>query len=308
MLSKLSTLLTNPRRHGTRQLHLASLILLDDPRAHATGAIASLPAATWSDALNTHVLYPIALVHAFMPLLLTSAQSPPALPPPLGNQEPPPPPFPPTTLVLCTSGIAPAIHPPLHAPESLAAAALGSFLTTLRAEAPAALRITHLRIGAQPAPSLLSPATPSKALTRLTPSTSDSSSASDTSPARGTTSGRRAAPGKLDRRQQVALRRLHEGVFDAVAGRSAGTAFVGRGARTYAFVGAWAPRGLVRWMLGAGGGDGRFGAAQGAAQGVRLTEVPEGGGRDAEERSSESEGDRGGSVEWEKVEGRVDGA
>ena len=307
MLAKLHTLLTNPRRHGTRQLHLASLVLLDDPRAHATGAIAALPAAAWADALNVHVLHPIALAHAFLPLLASSAQNPPPLPPATGDERTAAPPFPPTTLVLCTSGIAPAVHPPRHAPEALVGAALTSFLATLRAEAPAALRITHLRLGALPSASLLSRAAPSAALARRAPAASDASaSPSDASPARGASTGRASrTPAKRDRQQQAELRRLHEGVFDAVVGRSAGTAFAGRGARAYALVGAWAPRGLVRWMLGAGAGEGGLGAAPMGA--------PAADARDAEERSSESGGDRGGSdrggsVEWEKVEGHADGA
>jgi hypothetical protein len=46
------------------------------------------------------------------------------------------------------------------------------------------------------------------------------------------------------------LRELHNAVFDAMASRSRGVIRVGVGSRTYAVVGAWAPRGLVAWMMG----------------------------------------------------------
>ena len=49
------------------------------------------------------------------------------------------------------------------------------------------------------------------------------------------------------------LRELHNRVFDAVVrgkGKN-GTIFVGRGARSYHFVGRWVPRGIVGWMTGA---------------------------------------------------------
>ena len=46
------------------------------------------------------------------------------------------------------------------------------------------------------------------------------------------------------------LRELHNAVFDVMEGRGGGTVCVGRGARTYALVGTWVPRGLVNWMMG----------------------------------------------------------
>ena len=49
------------------------------------------------------------------------------------------------------------------------------------------------------------------------------------------------------------LRELHNGVFDAMMrgkGKN-GTIFVGRGARSYDFVGKWVPDGIVGWMMGA---------------------------------------------------------
>lgn len=46
------------------------------------------------------------------------------------------------------------------------------------------------------------------------------------------------------------MRELNNAVFDIMEGSGGGTVYVGRGARTYGLVGAWAPRGLVAWMMG----------------------------------------------------------
>jgi Fungal family of unknown function (DUF1776) len=46
------------------------------------------------------------------------------------------------------------------------------------------------------------------------------------------------------------LRELHNAVFDAMASGKGGVVRVGIGSRTYALVGALAPRGLVAWMMG----------------------------------------------------------
>jgi len=66
-------------------------------------------------------------------------------------------------------------------------------------------------------------------------------------------------------RKGSSLRELHITVFDAIAKtgtRSSGVVRVGQGARTYALVGKWMPRGLVGWIMGlrrierhAGGGS-----------------------------------------------------
>lgn len=46
------------------------------------------------------------------------------------------------------------------------------------------------------------------------------------------------------------LRELNDAVFDAIDSKTGGSVRVGMGSRTYGFVGRWAPRGLVAWMLG----------------------------------------------------------
>ena len=77
------------------------------------------------------------------------------------------------------------------------------------------------------------------------------------------------------------LRELHNTVFDSITrskGRG-GTIFVGRGARTYNFVGKWVPGTLVGWMMGLKQDEGGAGFA----------------GNPRPESTT-------GSQEWEKVE------
>ena len=77
------------------------------------------------------------------------------------------------------------------------------------------------------------------------------------------------------------LRELHNTVFDSISrskGRG-GTIFVGRGARTYNFVGRWVPGTIVGWMIG-----------------LKHGEVEAGFAGNTRPQSTR------GSQEWEKVE------
>ena len=81
-------------------------------------------------------------------------------------------------------------------------------------------------------------------------------------------------------RRGSSLRKLHNGVFDAIERRrgAGSTVFLGRGSRTYDLVGRFVPEGVVGWMMGKarepvfegkgveprGGGEG--GGAEGSAQ------------------------------------------
>ena len=47
------------------------------------------------------------------------------------------------------------------------------------------------------------------------------------------------------------LRELHNGVFDAMTGKSRrSTVYLGRGSWTYDVIGRWIPGGMVGWMMG----------------------------------------------------------
>ncbi|MCJ1397034.1 hypothetical protein MMC11_000226 [Xylographa trunciseda] len=237
-LDKFSANLAHPPRHGTSSthtLHLASFIFLPSyPSTHPTGAITTLTPSQWSDTLNTHLIYPLGLLHAFLPLLLPQPQS----------DSQPPNPRPPTLLLLSRS-LPTSLHLPDHAPESLTSTALTSYIRTLRAETPSSnLTITTLKLGDL---SLSNPSRKKLALYRSQRYDSSSSGLRTPSPAeQASIEKERAAEARA---QAIELRQLHNGVFDAVVGARTGTVFVGRGSWAYDFVGMWVPGGMVGWML-----------------------------------------------------------
>lgn len=262
--------LAHPHRSNTPRLHLASLILLDSyPSTHLIGSISSITTPQWFDTLNSHLLYPIVLTKAFLPLLFAQA------PPPINPT--------PASIVLLSSSTIPSLHAPDHAPESLTTTGITSFFTTLRTELPASISMTHIRLGSLYPRNASFPASETSLiraarLSRYTPASSSSSSPS------------RSLDGKAGPiHKSTALRELHNQVFDAAVGRSTGTVYVGRGARIYAIIGAVAPRSLVQWMVKSNG-------MRGEAWNVS-----------SKRERNESDGGNGnhtgsGSVEWEKVD------
>ena len=231
MIEKLSDLLHHPHRHGTDRLHLASLVLIESlPSTMEISSISDISSSSWSDALNSRILYPISLTQAFLPLLLSESVAE-------DIQQP-------TTLVVVTPSNISSINAPHHAKESVTMAALTSYISTLRAELPRSIEVTHIRLG-----SITTQSAPSSRLDvalarvkRFAPTAS--SSPKSTSPSRNSP--------KLDEFSTLTsgLHKLHHGVFDAVVGRTHGTVFLGRGALLYAMIGAFIPSTFVGRMMG----------------------------------------------------------
>ena len=247
MLEKLSNFLLNPQRHGTQRLHFSSLVILESyPSNLPTGPTTALSTSTWSDALNTHVLYPISLTQAFLPLLISESK----YSPPLKLFSKMDPTMPPSTLVLVTPSNTSAIHAPHHAPETTTTIALTSYFNTLRHELPASLPFTHIHLGSLSAVSAIADRlhVAMARISRYQSSSSSPSSNSSSSSRDVVSEARIQAQSSLTR--SPALREFHNGIFDAIVGKRSGSVYLGRGARTYAFIGCWAPPGLVGWMMG----------------------------------------------------------
>ncbi|MCJ1242970.1 hypothetical protein MMC30_000166 [Trapelia coarctata] len=268
-LSKFRAHLSHPPSHGSspHTLRLSSFILLPSyPSTHPTGSITSLNPSTWSDTLNTYLLYPLSLLHAFLPLLLSEPQTP--------------------TLLFLTPSLPSALYTATHAPESVTTMALTSYLRTLRAEIPCAdMTITTLKLGAfdfgASHPSRTQVATLRSSHLNCNDS-NDKDPSTDSKPTslpswQGLKSYFSTGPNAVthEPRRGSPLRELHNGVFDAVVGRRRGTIFLGRGSRAYDFVGSWVPGALVGWMMR----------------------------RDSVDRVGKWDGEGSGSAEWERVEG-----
>jgi len=218
------TKFTNDLSRVTRSqpVHIASLIVLPNEDSHPRLPISALDSSMWSNSIYLNLQRPIDLIHAFVPLLQTQLSIP--------TRTNPPTPTPPTTIVVLTPGIASSLPLPDHATEAVANAGLASFLRTLRCEIPPSLQVSHIQMGAIDLGD-------SKRQVVL------HDRSRSTSPA--------APPGaRSDRADWTPARTLHHAVFDALTGRTGGTTFVGRGARTYAFVGKYMPSNLARWMVG----------------------------------------------------------
>ncbi|MCJ1479011.1 hypothetical protein MMC13_007695 [Lambiella insularis] len=251
-LEKFSANLVQPPRHGCSSSHtlrLSSFIIIPSyPSTHPTGPISTLSPSLLSDALNTHLIYPLGLLHAFLPLLLFPDQVSDTSSTPSSTSMP--------TIILLSPSLPTSLHLPHHASESLTTNALHSYLSTLRSEvSPNTLSITTLKLG-----SLTTLSHPTRTQVARYRSTRYGSPSPTPNPEPTSILAWEHARATQERERAVALRELHNGVFDAVVGKRRGTLYVGRGSWAYDLVGRWVPGGMVGWMMrrrGVGGwGDG----------------------------------------------------
>lgn len=159
--------------------------------------------------------------------------------------------MPPKVLVF-TPSIISSINPPFHAPEATVCSALSAFTEVLTAELrPLDIPVTHMQLGTfdfsgfVPTRQSLVAGNPQETLTwpdgarhvygrNFVAQTSSAISGARIRGFKGSS-----------------LRRLHNSVFDVLDGSiTADTVRVGLGASVYGFVGRWAPRSLVSWIMG----------------------------------------------------------
>ncbi|KAF4470769.1 DUF1776-domain-containing [Fusarium albosuccineum] len=226
------------------QLTLKSVILI--PSLHyQTSPIATIPPSSFADLFNTHLLQPILTIQAFLPLLTSRLN-------PIGEKWVPP------KVLVFTPSIISSINPPFHAPEATVCSALSAFTEVLTAELrPLDIPVTHMQLGtfdfssfvpargAHPHQGLVTAGNPQSPL--VWPEGARHVYArnfvAQTSSA--------ISGGRIRGLKGSSLRRLHNSVFDVIDGSIiADTVRVGLGASVYGFVGRWAPRSLVSWMMG----------------------------------------------------------
>lgn len=208
-----------------RDLHLAGLIVVPDT-AYTHAPIETLHPELWSDTLNTRVIQTVALIQAFMRLLV--AQN--------------------ARLLLLTPTIPSSLSLPFHALESSAASALEAYTATLRNETRKLgvevcnIRLGHFNLEGQDKTALMRNASSDALSWPREVKDSYGEAYMAFSDAATGSKGVRGSP----------LRELHNAVFDALDSNSRlrGVVSVGRGSRMYPFVGRWVPSGLVAWMMG----------------------------------------------------------
>ncbi|KAI8629831.1 DUF1776-domain-containing protein [Xylariaceae sp. FL1651] len=233
-------------------LTLTSVILI--PSLHyQTSPIATIPPSSFADLFNTHLLQPILTIQAFLPLLTSRLTPPPSAHSSSSSSEKPIATTP--KVLVFTPSIISSINPPFHAPEATVCSALAAFTEVLTAELrPLGIPVTHLQLGtfdftgfvpsrgSHPPSSLLLPI-----------ETQQWPEAARLAYARNYESQSLSAisAGRIRGLRGSSLRDLHNAVFDVIDGsEKADVVRVGLGAGLYGFVGRWAPRGLVAWMMG----------------------------------------------------------
>ena len=230
-LSQFETLLSRthyPLPHTSpHTLHLASFIVLPS-RAASTGLISNIHPVTWSETLNSQLIAPITMLHAFFPLLTTHKSS----------------------LLFLTPSIVPSLTPPLYGLENVAVAGMQALIKTLRKEvASKDVNVVQFRLGTFDYPGL---APSGRSLIPIREYNGSSM--------RGEENLREeSARGKYAREDATAssrnikgspLRELHFGVFDAIVGDRGrgGTIFVGKGSRAYDYISRFVPETIIGWM------------------------------------------------------------
>ncbi|KAK7429188.1 hypothetical protein QQZ08_004198 [Neonectria magnoliae] len=247
-IERFALFLQSPQAPGPKmkpnQLVLTSVILI--PSLHyQTSPIATIPPSSFADLFNTHLLQPILTIQAFLPLLTSRLN-------PIGEKWVPP------KVLVFTPSIISSINPPFHAPEATVCSALSAFTEVLTAELrPLDIPVTHMQLGtfdfssfvptrgALPHQALVSSGNPEDTL--VWPDGArhvyGRNFVAQTSSA--------ISGGRIRGLRGSSLRGLHSTVFDVIDGSiTADTVRVGLGASVYGFVGRWAPRSLVSWMMG----------------------------------------------------------
>ncbi|KAI1647093.1 DUF1776-domain-containing protein [Daldinia loculata] len=242
-----------PRAKPT-YLVLKAVILIPSLN-YQTSPIATIPPSSFADLFNTHLLHPILTIQSFLPLLTSRIT-------PQGETTAAP------RVLVFTPSIISSINPPFHAPEATVCSALSAFTEVLTAElSPLAIPVTHMQLGtfdfagftpvrAGPA-GVNATAPPTTGLHPLLPpapvETLQWPESARNAYGRNFMSQSSSAisAGRIRGLRGSSLRELHNAVFDVIDGSNQSDVVrVGLGAGLYGFVGRWAPRSLVAWMMG----------------------------------------------------------
>ncbi|KAI1502564.1 hypothetical protein F5X99DRAFT_158610 [Biscogniauxia marginata] len=234
-------------RAKANYLTLTSVILIPSLN-YQTSPIATIPPSSFADLFNTHLLHPILTIQSFLPLLTSRIT-------PHGEKVRPP------KVLVFTPSIISSINPPFHAPEATVCSALSAFTEVLSAELrPLDIPVTHIQLGTfdfsgftphhhlhhgqnPQHPGLLLPSADTRQWPEAARHAYGRNYVSQSTSA--------ISAGRIRGLRGSSLRDLHNAVFDVLDGSDTSAVVrVGLGAGLYGFVGRWAPRSLVAWMMG----------------------------------------------------------
>ncbi|KAL7620182.1 hypothetical protein AAE478_009175 [Parahypoxylon ruwenzoriense] len=219
-------------------LSLKAVILIPSLN-YQTSPIATIPPSSFADLFNTHLLHPILTIQSFLPLLTSRIT-------PYGEKSATP------KVLVFTPSIISSINPPFHAPEATVCSALSAFTEVLMAELrPLAIPVTHIQLGTFDFTGF----TPIRSNPEMLPAAEARQWPESARLAYGKNYVNQSASvisaGRIRGLRGSSLRDLHNAVFDVIDGsEQSDVVRIGLGAGLYGFVGRWAPRGLVSWMMG----------------------------------------------------------
>ncbi|KAL4780818.1 hypothetical protein BJX76DRAFT_33743 [Aspergillus varians] len=245
-LNEIHAMITQPRAPmpgvPPHICQLSGLILVPSPNFVA-GPTATIPPSSWVDTINTRLLSPILTAQLFLPLLT------------LRNTN--------STIVLIYPSISSSLSAPFAGPEVATVRALSGFATSLRRELSLLhynnIDLVELKLGnIDLGPQYRAPHSHIAGAEVLTWSVQQRSlygpqylNSIEQRPTSSAGSGVvRGSPARaLHNALLDALEPTSRNVFGKRAAKKP-VRYAGRGARSYHFIGQWAPPGLVGWMLG----------------------------------------------------------
>ncbi|KAE8150305.1 hypothetical protein BDV25DRAFT_113117 [Aspergillus avenaceus] len=245
-LSEIHSLITQPQwpMPGVppHTCQLSGLILVPSPH-YVAGPVATIPASSWADTVNTRLLSPILTTQLFLPLLTARNTN--------------------STIIFTYPSISSSLSAPFTSPEVTTTRALSGFATSLRRELRllqqrnidvVELKLGNIDLGPQyrngqghiTGTEVLAWSTQQRSLYG-----SQYLSSIEQRPVAS------AGPGIV---RGSPARTLHYAILDALEPASKDifgrkkpktrVLYAGRGAWSYSLIGEWAPSGLVGWMLG----------------------------------------------------------
>ncbi|KAK2733930.1 hypothetical protein FQN57_001913 [Myotisia sp. PD_48] len=243
----IQSLITNPQSPSPGiPAHLCQLsgLILVPSLDYPTGPVATIPAASWADTINTRLLYPILATQYFLPLLTMKRTN--------------------STIVLVSPSIQSALSAPFAAPEVATTHALSGFATSLRQELRLLehsdggnVEVVEIKVGNIDFGRQLRGSHKNKGTEVLTWQPHQRALYG---PSYLSSIDSRVGNAAHAFPQGTSARKLHFAVFDALApskktwygtrSRKQKTVYVGQGSIAYNIIGKITPSGVISWMLG----------------------------------------------------------
>ncbi|EPS29647.1 hypothetical protein PDE_04597 [Penicillium oxalicum 114-2] len=245
-LHELRALITQPQYPvpgvAPHTCHLSGVIIVPAPN-YSAGPVATIPASSWADTVNTRILSPILTAQIFLPLLTLRSNS--------------------SSLIFAYPSISSSLSAPFAGPEVTTVGAISGFAASLRQELAllekSNVDVVELRLGNIDLGSAYKSGQSQVAGTEVLAWNAQQRALYGPQYLNSVEQRPVASAGPAAIRGSSA-RILHHAVLDAlepasknIFGRRAhkkSVVYVGRGARSYRLIGDWVPSGLVGLMMG----------------------------------------------------------